>query len=102
MSSLAGLADRQAYDDAGGTDYLIDALALHENLHVLRDTFADPNIIKVGLQEMVFHGLRMLPMPLQHSDVWEGSLLVKDWAGATGIIRCWVLPSSSCKKGSML
>ena len=67
MSSLAGLADRQAYDDAAGTEYLIDALALHDDLHVLRDTFADPSIMKVGLQETVFRGLRMLP--ICHCDI---------------------------------
>ncbi len=32
---------------AGGIEYLVDAIALHDHLHTLRDTFADPKIIKV-------------------------------------------------------
>ena len=32
---------------AGGTDYVIDALALHDHLHILRSVFADPAITKV-------------------------------------------------------
>lgn len=33
---------------AGDTDYLVDALALHDHLYTLRDIFADPKIIKVA------------------------------------------------------
>ena len=32
---------------AGETDYVVDALALHDHLHILRGVFADPGITKV-------------------------------------------------------
>ena len=31
----------------GGVDYVIDALALHDHLHLLRPILADPRILKV-------------------------------------------------------
>ncbi len=34
----------------GHTDYLIDALALHAHMHLLRPLFADPNVLKVRSQ----------------------------------------------------
>ena len=37
------------YQIAGKTDYLVDALALHDHMHLLRPIFADPSILKVGL-----------------------------------------------------
>ncbi len=35
---------------AGDTDYLVDALALHDHLYTLGDMFADPKVIKVALK----------------------------------------------------
>ena len=32
----------------GGTEYLVDTIALHDHLHALRDTLADPAITKVA------------------------------------------------------
>lgn len=37
------------YLTAGKTDYLVDALALHDHMHLLRPIFADPSILKVRL-----------------------------------------------------
>ncbi len=32
---------------AGVTDYILDVLALHDHMHLLRSAFADPGIVKV-------------------------------------------------------
>jgi len=44
---------------AGDTDYLVDALALHDHLYTLRDIFADPKIIKVANENQ---GCRLMHM----------------------------------------
>ena len=41
---------------AGGTEYLVDAIALHDHLHALRDILADPKITKVP-SGMLFLGM---------------------------------------------
>ena len=40
---------------AGDKDYLIDALALHDHMHLLHDVLADPGVLKVRM---------FLPVPL--------------------------------------
>lgn len=37
------------YQNAGKTDYLVDALALHDHMHLLRPIFADTSVLKVRL-----------------------------------------------------
>lgn len=53
----------------GRTDYVIDALALHDHMHLLRKLFADPSIVKVGVaraagrqQQRCFGGMQCTPL----------------------------------------
>lgn len=35
------------------TDYLVDAIALHDDMHLLHSIFANPDILKVMYQETI-------------------------------------------------
>ena len=64
---------------AGHKDYLIDALALHDHMHLLHSLLADPGILKVPL--------RMGGFACMHTKRYASRWVVQATAGVAG--RAW-------------
>jgi hypothetical protein len=48
---------------AGAEDFLIDALALHDSMHLLRGLLADPGVVKVR-STLLFASMKHACLPL--------------------------------------